>query len=81
MLAVIFSRHVIANYTAQKAKEREERVAKLVETLVRKLSIFTESATGVNDVDVTHSWRTICQLEAECVAFHSGSSSIHSDDW
>ena len=52
----------------QKAKEREERVAKLVETLARKLSIFTESATGVNDADVTNSWRTICQLEAEYVA-------------
>jgi hypothetical protein len=59
---------------AQKAKEREERVAKLVETLARKLSIFAESATGVNDEEVTKSWRTICQLEAECVGFHSGGS-------
>jgi len=50
---------------AEKAKEREERVAKLVETLARKLSIFAESATGVNDEEVTKSWRTICQLEAD----------------
>jgi hypothetical protein len=35
--------------------------------LERKLSIFTESATGPYDRDVTNSWKTICQLEAECV--------------
>lgn len=52
---------------AQRAAVREERVRKLVEELDRKLSIFTESATGVDDVDVTRSWRTICELEAECV--------------
>jgi len=35
--------------------------------LERKLSIFTESATGVpyKDKDVLQSWKTICQLEAE----------------
>jgi len=38
-----------------------------VDNLQRKLSIFTESATSPNDVDVANSWRTICQLEAECV--------------
>ena len=38
---------------------------KLVEELERKLSIFTESATSVNDKAVTESWRTICALEAE----------------
>jgi hypothetical protein len=37
-----------------------------VENLQRKLSIFTESATGPGDADVSNSWRTICQLEAEC---------------
>ncbi|KAF7328989.1 DnaJ-domain-containing protein [Mycena venus] len=50
---------------AEKAKVREERVKKLVENLERKLSIFTESATGPNDPDVTSSWRTICALEAD----------------
>jgi hypothetical protein len=56
-----------AKKSAEKAAERKERVEKLVENLVRKISIFTESATGVNDAQVTQSWRTICQLEAEYV--------------
>ncbi|GJJ14258.1 hypothetical protein Clacol_008522 [Clathrus columnatus] len=51
--------------SAEKAAIREERVKKLVDELQRKLSIYTESATGVNDEEVTRSWRTICQLEAE----------------
>lgn len=50
---------------AEKAAVRKERVQKLVENLERKLGIFTESATGPNDPDVTNSWRTICELEAE----------------
>lgn len=50
---------------AEKAAVRAERVQKLVENLGRKLSIFTESATSPYDPDVTNSWRTICQLEAE----------------
>lgn len=50
---------------AQKAKEREERVAELVKTLERKLSIFSESATSPNDWDVRRSWQQICQIEAE----------------
>lgn len=49
----------------QKAATREGRIKKLVENLERKLGIFTESATGPNDRDVTSSWRTICELEAE----------------
>ena len=49
----------------QKAAAREVRVKKLVENLELKLSIFTESATGPNDKEVTESWRTICNLEAE----------------
>ena len=49
----------------QKAAVRAERVSKLVENLDRKLSIFTESATGPNDPQVTESFRTICKLEAE----------------
>jgi curved DNA-binding protein CbpA len=53
--------------SAEKAKLREERIKKLVENLERKLSIFTESATGPDDPDVTSSWKTICALEAECV--------------
>jgi hypothetical protein len=44
-------------------------VAQLVENLSRKLGIFTESATGPDDADVSKSWRTICEIEAECVAF------------
>ena len=52
----------------QKAAVRAERVNKLVHNLEHKLSIFTESATGPNDPDVSGSWRTICQLEAESVS-------------
>ena len=37
----------------------------MVDTLERKLGIFTESATGPYDKDVTRSWKTICDLEAE----------------
>ncbi|KAG5641111.1 hypothetical protein DXG03_005974 [Asterophora parasitica] len=50
---------------AEKAAVRKERVQKLVDNLERKLGIFTESATGPNDLDVSKSWRTICELEAE----------------
>ena len=46
-----------------------------MENLERKLGIFTESATGPNDAQVTQSYRTICQLEAEyvvlCMCFAS----------
>lgn len=49
----------------EKAVARQKRVGTLVETLTRKLSIFTESATGPNDQDVSRSWKTICSLEAE----------------
>jgi len=51
--------------SAERAAARAERVNKLVENLSRKLGIFTESATGPNDPDVSMSWRTICSLEAE----------------
>ncbi|KIK69487.1 hypothetical protein GYMLUDRAFT_35551 [Collybiopsis luxurians FD-317 M1] len=56
---------------AERAAARAERVNKLVENLERKLGIFTESATGVNDMDVTRSWRTICGLEAEELSHES----------
>ncbi|KAE9394705.1 DnaJ-domain-containing protein [Gymnopus androsaceus JB14] len=56
---------------AEKAAARAERVNKLVDNLERKLGIFTESATGVDDADVTRSWRTICQLEAEELSHES----------
>ncbi|KAK1232066.1 DnaJ-like protein [Marasmius sp. AFHP31] len=56
---------------AERAAARAERVNKLVENLERKLSIFTESATGVNDQDVTRSWKTICELEAEDLSHES----------
>jgi hypothetical protein len=51
--------------SAEKAAARAERIQKLVENLERKLSIFTESATGPDDPEVSMSWRTICQLEAD----------------
>ncbi|KAG6840943.1 hypothetical protein C0991_003127 [Blastosporella zonata] len=50
---------------AEKAAVRRERIQKLVENLERKLGIFTESATGPTDPDVSQSWRTICELEAQ----------------
>ncbi|KAI0919871.1 hypothetical protein AcV5_001823 [Taiwanofungus camphoratus] len=50
---------------AEKAAVRAERVQKLVENLERRLGIFTESATDLHDVQVTESFRKICQLEAE----------------
>ncbi|EJD38159.1 DnaJ-domain-containing protein [Auricularia subglabra TFB-10046 SS5] len=50
---------------AERAKQREERVSQLLENLDRKLSIYTESANGFEDREVTESWKKICQLEAE----------------
>ena len=41
-----------------------------MEALERKLSIFTESANGPDDPQVTASWRAICYLEAQCAAYH-----------
>jgi hypothetical protein len=56
-------------------------VQKLVENLRHKLGIFTESATSVNDPEVTESWRTICTLEAQCVfnilLFSSAFAELH----
>ncbi|KAG9084577.1 hypothetical protein FRC06_003994 [Ceratobasidium sp. 370] len=51
---------------ADKAKARAERVSQLVTELARKLSIYTESATGSTqqDADVANSWRQICEIEA-----------------
>jgi hypothetical protein len=53
----------------ERAKQREERVSKLAETLIRKLSIYTESVRNANDVDlerqVQESFREITRLEAE----------------
>ncbi|QRW22630.1 X-domain of DnaJ-containing [Rhizoctonia solani] len=45
---------------------RSERVSLLVTELSRKLSIYTESATGhpQQDADVANSWRQICEIEA-----------------
>ncbi|KAB5589280.1 J domain-containing protein C3E7,11c [Ceratobasidium theobromae] len=50
----------------QKQKVRKERVSMLVTELARKLSIYTESATGhpQQDADVADSWRQICEIEA-----------------
>ncbi|KAJ3493960.1 hypothetical protein NLJ89_g10906 [Agrocybe chaxingu] len=46
-------------------KKSSGRLKKLVDNLECKLGIFTESATGLNDPDVSSSWQTICQLEAD----------------
>ena len=51
------------------AAARVERVNKLIDNLSHKLGIFTGSATGPNDPDVSMSWRTICSLEAEWVFY------------
>ncbi|KAG8703853.1 hypothetical protein FRC08_002590, partial [Ceratobasidium sp. 394] len=51
---------------AEKSKARAERVSQLVTELSRKLSIYTESATGSprQDADMADSWRQICEIEA-----------------
>ena len=41
-----------------------------MEALERKLSIFTESANGPDDPQVTASWRAICYLEAQCAIYN-----------
>ncbi|TKY87762.1 hypothetical protein EX895_003343 [Sporisorium graminicola] len=55
--------------TAEREKQRQERVAKLVEKLIRKLSIYTESVRNANDPvlekEVEKSFREITRLEAE----------------
>ncbi|KAG8748753.1 hypothetical protein FRC12_013802 [Ceratobasidium sp. 428] len=52
---------------AEKSKARSERVSQLVTELARKLSIYTESATGSpqQDADMVNSWRQICAIEAD----------------
>ncbi|MCO5555484.1 hypothetical protein L7F22_009029 [Adiantum nelumboides] len=54
---------------AERAKLREERVARLADNLVRKLSVFTESVRNANDTDlerqVAESFREITRIEAE----------------
>ncbi|SPO25144.1 related to DnaJ-like protein [Ustilago trichophora] len=55
--------------TAEREKQRQERVSKLVEKLIRKLSIYTESIRNANDPilekEVEKSFREITRLEAE----------------
>lgn len=55
--------------TAEREKQRQERVEKLVEKLIRKLSIYTESVRNANDPvlekEVEKSFREITRLEAE----------------
>jgi hypothetical protein len=51
----------------QRATARKQRIDKLVQVLERKLGIFTESANGPDDPEVTTSWRAICSLEAQYV--------------
>ncbi|KAJ1020103.1 hypothetical protein NDA16_004383 [Ustilago loliicola] len=54
---------------AEREKQRQGRVAKLVEKLIRKLSIYTESVRNANDPvlekEVEKSFREITRLEAE----------------
>lgn len=50
---------------AEKAAEREARVATLVVNLENRLSVFAESATSPHDAPVVNSWRQKCAYEAE----------------
>lgn len=54
---------------AERAKLREERVARLADNLIRKLSVFTESVRNANDAElekqVAESFREITRIEAE----------------
>ncbi|SPO44669.1 related to DnaJ-like protein [Moesziomyces antarcticus] len=54
---------------AERDKQRQQRVAKLVEKLVRKLSIYTESIRSANDPtlerEVEKSFREITRIDAE----------------
>ncbi|KIY68191.1 DnaJ-domain-containing protein [Cylindrobasidium torrendii FP15055 ss-10] len=50
---------------AEKAAERSARIAKLVEQLTSKLSVFTEAASGPDDKEMLRSWKMTCELEAE----------------
>ncbi|SNX83582.1 related to DnaJ-like protein [Melanopsichium pennsylvanicum] len=54
---------------AEREKQRQERVSKLVEKLIRKLSIYTESVRNANDPvlekEVEKSFREITRLEAD----------------
>lgn len=55
----------------ERAKQREERVSKLVDNLIRKLSVYTESIRGIGDgeealkEEVRKSFREITRLEAD----------------
>ncbi|KAJ7578995.1 DnaJ-domain-containing protein [Mycena floridula] len=62
--------------SAEKHAARTARVSKLVANMTRKLSIFTESAVSPDDPDVTMSFRTICELEAEDLSHESYGPSL-----
>jgi hypothetical protein len=62
--------HQLTLCPVQKAAARKQRIDKLVEALERKLSIFTESANGPDDPQVTASWRAICYLEAQYAIYY-----------
>ena len=66
--------HQLTLYSVQKAAARKQRIDKLVGALERKLGIFTESANGPDDPQVTASWQAICHLEAQ-YAIHRHSRS------
>ncbi len=61
--------NVLRFHPLREPQPEKKRVSQLVVELVRKISIFTESATGIpaRDREVTLSWKTICQLDAEFV--------------
>ncbi|KAJ3711432.1 X-domain of DnaJ-containing-domain-containing protein [Lentinula guzmanii] len=61
---------------AERAAARAERVEKLVENLERKLGIYTESVTCINDEDVTRSWKEICEIEAQELSHESYESEL-----
>ena len=69
----------------ERAKHREERVSKLAETLIRKLSIYTESVRNANDTDlerqVQESFREITRLEAEELKQESYGGRVATYSW
>jgi hypothetical protein len=64
-----FDSHTQTKRDEERAKQREERVSKLSENLIRKLSVYTESVRNANDQDlerqVAMSFREITRIEAE----------------
>ncbi|KAJ4488957.1 hypothetical protein C8J55DRAFT_487142 [Lentinula edodes] len=52
----------VIGHISLRAAAHTKQVTQLSANLKRKLGIFTESAIGIDDVDVRRSWRIICVL-------------------